>query len=70
MFVGEKLLIRMQSQSLWLTITSATNKVIRHMNVGLEPQMYLNLKETATIIKSIDIKNLNVDPSPQGHQTS
>ena len=69
MFVESTMLIRMQSQSLWLTVTSATNKVIRHMNVGLEPQMYLNLKDTATTIKSMDIEHLNVDLSLLGHQT-
>ena len=56
MFVGARMLIRMQSQSLWLIVTSATNKDIRHMNVGLEPQKYLNLKDTTTTIRSMDIE--------------
>ena len=69
MFVGARMLIKMQSQSLWLIVTSATNKVIKHMNARLEPQMYLNLKDTAITIRSMDIETLNVDPSPHGHQT-
>ena len=68
-FVGARMLIRMQRQSLWLTITSATNKAIRHMNVGPEPQVYLNLKDTATTIKSMDIGPLSANPSPHAHQT-
>ena len=39
------------------------------MNARLEPQMYLNLKDTATTIRSMDIENLNVDLSQHGHQT-
>ena len=69
MFVGARMLIRMQSQSLWLTITSATNKDIRHMNDGPEPQKYLNLKDASTTTRSMDIDYLSVDLSPHGHQT-
>ena len=69
MFVGARMLIKMQSQSLWLTVTSATNKVIRHINAGPEPQMYLNLKDTTTTIRIMDIEHLNVYLIPHGHQT-
>ena len=30
---------------------------------------YLNLKDTTKIVKSMDIENLNADPSLHGHQT-
>ena len=56
------------SQILWLTITSVTNKDIKHMNVGLEPQRYLNLKDTTTTTRSMDIEHLNVDLSLHRHQ--
>ena len=69
MFVGEIMIIRIQSQSSWLTVTSATNKVIRHMNARPESQAHLNLKDTTTTVRSMDIENLNVDPSLHGHQT-
>ena len=38
------------------------------MNVGLESQRHPNLKDTTTIVRSMDIEPLNVDPSPHGHQ--
>ena len=38
------------------------------MNARPERQMYLNLKDTTTTIKSMDIENLNADPSMHGHQ--
>ena len=69
MFAGATMQIRMQSQSLWLTITSATNKDIRHMNARLELQKHLNLKDTATTARSMDIEHLNADQSLHGHQT-
>ena len=59
----------MQSQNPWHTIKSAINKDIKHMSVRPEPKMYQNLKDTTTIIKSMDIEPLNVDASPHGHQT-
>ena len=59
----------MQRQNPWLTIKSATKKDIRHMNVGLGPQRYQNLKDIATTAKSMDIENLNADISLHGHQT-
>lgn len=40
------------------------------MNVELEPCMHQNLKDTATIVKSMDIEPLNAYPSPHGHQAS
>ena len=39
------------------------------MNVGLESQRYQNLKDTITIVKSMDIEHLNADPRLHGHQT-
>ena len=39
------------------------------MNAGPKPQMYLNLKDTATTIRSMETKPLNADPSSYGHQT-
>ena len=67
MFAGARMQLRMLSQSTWLIVKSATNKVIRHMNVGLEPWMYQNLKDAATIVRIMDTNPLNVDPSPHGH---
>ena len=69
MFVEVRMLIKIQSQNLWLIVTSATNKVIRHMDARLEPQMYQNLKDTNTTIRSIDIEHLSTDLSLHGHQT-
>ena len=69
MFVGSIMLIRMQCQSMWLTIRNAIDKDIKHMNVRPELQKYLNLKEIATTIRSMDIEHLNADPSLHGHQT-
>ena len=69
MSTGVRMLIRMQSQNPWLTVKNAINKDIRHMNVGLEPQRYLNLKDIATNTRSMDIEHLNVDLSLLGHQT-
>ena len=68
MSVGARMLIRMQSQNPWLTIKSATNKDIRHMNVEQEPQRYLSLKDTTTTTRSMDIEHLNVGLSFHGHQ--
>ena len=70
MSVGVRMLIKMQSQNPWLIVKNAINKDIKHMNVGPKPQRYLNLKDIATILKSMDIENLNVDLSLHGHQTS
>ena len=67
MFVGARMLIKMQSQSLWLTITSATKNENRHMNARPEPKKYLNLKDTATTFRSMDIEHLSVDLSLHGH---
>ena len=39
------------------------------MNARLESQRYPNLKDTTTTIKSMDIENLNADPSLHGNQT-
>ena len=69
MFLGARMLIRMQSQNPWLTIKNAINKDIKYMNAGPKSQKYLNLKDTATTTRSMDIENLNVDPSLHGHQT-
>ena len=44
-------------------------KDIKHMNVGLEPQRYPNLKDTATTTRSMDIEHLSEDLSLHEHQT-
>ena len=67
MSVGGRMLIRMQSQKPWITIKSEISKDIRHMNVGPEPQRYLNLKDTMTAARSMGIEHLNVDLSLRGH---
>ena len=67
--IGSRMLIRMQSQNPWLTITNATNKDIRHMNAGPELQKHLNLKDTTTTARSMEIEHLNADLSLHGHQT-
>ena len=40
------------------------------MNVEQGPCMHKDLKDTATTIRSMDIKILNADPNPCGRQTS
>ena len=69
MFVGVRMLIRMQSQNPWLIVKSAISKDIGHMNVEPEPQRYLNLKDIAITVRSMDIEHLNIDLSLHGHQT-
>ena len=39
------------------------------MNAGQGPCMHQDLKGVATIVRSLDTKPLNVDPSAHGHQT-
>ena len=39
------------------------------MNAGPKLQKYLNLKDTATIIRNMDIEHLNADLSLHGHKT-
>ena len=63
------MLIRMQSQNPWLTITNATNKDIRHMNDGPKLQKHLNLNDIAITTKSMDIEHLSADLSLHGYQT-
>ena len=70
MCVGERMQINLTNLKTWVTIKSAKSKVIRHMNVGLEPLGNQDLKVTTTTVRSMDIKPLNVDPSPCGHQTN
>ena len=64
------MLISMKNLKTWVTIISVIGKDIRHMNVRQEPCMHQDLKVTATIVRSMDIEHLNVDPSLHGHQTS
>lgn len=40
------------------------------MNAEPKSCMHQNLKDIATIVRSLDIKPLNVNPRPHGHQTS
>ena len=65
MSIGVRMQIRMQSQNPWLTVKSAISKDIRHINIGLEAQRYLNLKDTTTTTRSMDIEHLSVDLSPR-----
>ena len=58
-----------QRKSSWHIVKSARSKDIKHMNVGPKSQRQQNLKDTTTTVKSMDIENLNVDPSLHGHQT-
>ena len=53
----------------WVTIISATNKVIRHMNAKPRPCTLKYLKDIVMSIRSMDIELLSVDPNPSGHRT-
>lgn len=59
----------MLSRRAWVTIKSATNKVIKHMNVELRPCTLEDLKDIVITIRSMDIELLSVDPTQYGHQT-
>ena len=63
MHAGARMSINMTNLRIWITITSAISKVIRHMNVELEPCMHQDLKATGTIVRNMDIEPLNVDQS-------
>ena len=52
------------------TMINATSKDIRHMNATQRPWELRDLKDIATIVRSMDIKHMNVDLMPIGHQTS
>ena len=69
MFVGVRMQIKMQRQNPWLTVKSVIRKNIRHMNVGPEPQRYLNLKDTTRTTRRMDIEIFIVDLCLRGHQT-
>ena len=58
----------MKNLKTWISVTSATSKVIRHMIAGLEPSRHQDLKVTATIVRSMDIEPLNVDSILCGHK--
>ena len=70
MCVGVRMQINMSNLRTWLTIISATSKVIKHMNVELKLWMHQDLKVTTIIVRNMDIEPLNVDPNPRGHQIS
>ena len=57
----------MTNLRIWVTVTSATSKDIKHLTVGLEPSGHQDLKVTTTIASSIDIELLSVDQSLCGH---
>lgn len=59
----------MLSRRTWVTTTSATNNVIRHMNAEPRPCTLKDLKDIVITIKSMDIDPLSADPNPIGHQT-
>ena len=67
MCVGARMPISMTNLKIWVTVKSAIRKDVKHMNVGLKPLGHQDLKVTATIVRSIDIEHLNVDPSLYGH---
>ena len=51
----------------WVTVISAINKVIKHMNARQEPCMHQDLKVTATTAINMDIEPSNVDLRLCGH---
>ena len=69
MCVGESLQIKMSSLRTWFTSIGATSKDIRHMNAEPRPWIHKDLKDTAKTVRTMDIKLLNGDPNPCGHQT-
>ena len=70
MFVGERLQIKILSRSSWVTTKNAINKDIRHMNTKTRPYAHKDLKDTNITIRSMNIEHMNVNPNPNGHQTS
>ena len=70
MCVGERMKNNMTNLKTWVIVISVIKKVIMHMTVGLESSRHQDLKDTATIFRSIDIEPLNVDPSLCDHQTN
>ena len=60
--------ISMTNLKIWVTIISAINKVIKHMNARQEPCMHQDLKVTTTTVRSMDIEPLSADLNPCGHQ--
>ena len=61
--------IRTLSINSWVSVISATRKDIRHMNARPRLEAHKDLKDIATIVRSMDIKHMNVDLMPSGHQT-
>ena len=53
----------------WVTATSATNKLIKHMNVEPRPSTLKDLKDTIITIGSMDIELLSADANQNGYQT-
>ena len=70
MCIGARMQINMTNLKIWVSVTSAINKVIKHMNARQEPCMHQDLNVTTTTIRSMDIELLSADPSLCGHQTS
>ena len=62
--------INITNLKIWVIVTSAKRKVIRHMNVELKPSGHQDLKVTATTVRSMDIEHLNANPSLCGHLTN
>ena len=63
-----KMLINMISLRVQATITSARNKVIKHMNAEPRLSGHKDLKVTSIIARGMDIEPLNVDQSLCEHQ--
>ena len=60
----------MKNLKIWVTIISAINKDIRHMNAGPKPCIHQDSEDTARTVRSMDIEPLNADQIPCGHQTN
>ena len=50
-----------------VNVTSARNKDIRHMNVDPRSFLHTSLIGIATIVRSLGIEKMNVDPSQTRH---
>ena len=68
MCAGGGLQIKMSSLRTWFTTTSATRKVIKHMNEEPRPCTHKDLKDISITVRSMDMELLNVDLNPCGHQ--
>ena len=68
MYVEARMPISRISLRMQVTVTSAKNKVIKHMTTELELSRHQDLRVIAITARSMDIEPLNVDQSLCGHQ--